>query len=157
LSRTHRQIRDQRSRVNFDADLGEYLPYPAVCRSVVDESKPAWFTRQKNVLCHGHRWDETEVLVDHCDGRVLGAVIAGHGSVEPDLTGVAFVDSVQDLYERRLPGPVLACDPMDLSAFEDEVDAVEHLYAVERLADSSGLENVRGGRFRRRGGIHCGP
>ena len=82
---------------------------------------------ERDVLGHGERLDEPEVLVHHPDPgveRVARAVEHDRLAVEADLALVGPVEAGEDVRERALAGAVLAEERVHLADGRLEVDAV---------------------------------
>ena len=74
---------------------------------------------EQDVLGHGLRRDEREVLVDHAEpgrDRVARRAEGDRLAVEQDLAGIRPVQPGQDVHERALAGAVLAEQGVDLAA-----------------------------------------
>ena len=97
-----------------------------------------------DVLCHGQRGDEAELLEDHGDARTPRVQGTGQqeGSVA-ELQGplIGLVDAVDHLDEGRLARAILAHEAVDLAAAQREVHAVKGLDAAEGLADARGAQD----------------
>ena len=113
-------------------------------RLLVVQQRPArGLGPQHQVLGHGHDRDEHEVLVDHADAqpdRLPRGVDRDRLAVEQDLALVRVVEPVEDVHQRRLAGPVLPEQRMDLAALELEVDRVVRDQRAEALRDPAQLE-----------------
>ena len=94
---------------------------------------------------------QVQFLVDHADAEALrrrGVRNLDFRTLEPNLAGVALVDAVEDLHERRLAGAVLADQCMDLArkevemAIDERVDPGEVLDYPAHFKEGLGHEVV---------------
>ena len=102
-----------------------------------------------DVLRHGHRRDEPEVLVHHPDAGgdgLGGGVELVRRSVDLDVAGVGAVDAGEDVAQRRLAGAVLPEQRVDLAAAQLEVDVAKRPDPVEALRDVAGPDGRDVGR-----------
>ena len=98
--------------------------------------------------------DEHEVLVDHADpavDRVRRAVDRDGLAVHQDLALVRIGETVEDVHQGRLAGPVLAEQGVDLARAHLEVDVVVGDHARIALRHAAHLE--RGDVSRRDGAV----
>ena len=93
----------------------------------------------RDVLGHGHRVDQAEILMDEGDRQLLGDRI-DRAAAQPDLAAVGAVHARQDLDQRRLAGAVLAQQSVDLAGPHLEVDGIERERAGEALGQPPDLE-----------------
>src|SRR5208337_3231252 len=96
--------------------------------------------------------NEFELLEDGGDaGRLRGARVSEPHfcAVDQHLAGVRLHLARENVHQRRLAGPILAEQRMDLAAIEIEVDPAERLDAAKMLDDSAHREQRRG-RVQRR-------
>ena len=106
-----------------------------------------------DVLRHGHRRHEAEVLVHHPDAgrdRLGGGVELADRTVDLDVAGVGTVDAREHVAERRLAGAVLAEQRVDLAAAQVEVDVAKRDDPVEALRDVAGSAAASAAPRRRR-------
>ena len=94
----------------------------------VDEDAPAHrLASQDDVFGDGEIRDQLEMLVHHADPqavRIQGAVDGHLSAAQRDSAGAGLLQSVEDLHERRLAGPVLADDRVDLVLLDGEIHAI---------------------------------
>ena len=121
-----------------------------------------------DVLGDRHPFDQPQILVDKGDRQPIRSGL-GRPSVKHDVARVGFVDPGQHLYQRRLAGPVLAEQRVDLAAADVEVDMIERDRAGESLdepahheqrrlaAVGADLLNTIHDRFYRRNGVATIP
>src|SRR5688572_977995 len=89
-----------------------------------DQAALPWITgNDGDVLRYGHAADEAQILVDERDRRL--GVPRQWSSLNENFAAISGVDSSQDLDQRRLAGPVLPHQRVDLSCFQREVDTIE--------------------------------
>src|SRR5208337_1473532 len=96
--------------------------------------------------------NEFELLEDGGDaGRLRGARVSEPHfcAVDQHLAGVRLHHARENVHQRRLPGPVLAEQRMDLAAIEIEVDPAERLDPTEAFDDPAHGEQWRGRDQRR--------
>src|SRR4051794_8653693 len=75
-----------------------------------DTATRRWFPPKNDVLRHGERGNEREVLMHHADAVANGGVRIGnrHGlAVQDNLTAVRLLQSVENLHQCRLACAVL--------------------------------------------------
>ena len=104
---------------------------------------------EEDVLGHGLRWDQREVLVDHADAggdRVPWRAQLDRLATDPDLALVGTVQAGEHVHERALACPVLAQQGMDLADAQVEVDVIVGDDSRERLDDPDRLDGERGRR-----------
>ena len=93
-----------------------------------------------DILRHRQRLEQREMLEHHANAERAGRIGVAHRNghaVPEDLPFVRLLHAIDDLHERRLAGPVLAEQRMDLPRSNREVDTViGHGYA-ETLADTT--------------------
>ena len=98
---------------------------------------------ERDVLEHGQRLEQREVLEDHADpdgARGLGARDVDGEAVEADLARVRLLDAVDHLDQRRLAGAVLAEKRVDLARANREAHPVVGEDAREGLGDLPELQ-----------------
>jgi hypothetical protein len=98
---------------------------------------------ERDVLGHGERADQHEVLVDHAEpaGQRVGRRAQAHGlAVEADRALVGLVEPVEDLHQGGLAGAVLADQRVDRARMDGEGDVVVGAERAERLDDSVELD-----------------
>ena len=111
----------------------------------VDQAEPALgLARLEDVLRHGQRVGQGQLLVDHgdsqragLDGRVGRNLLA----VEDDLAGGGLVHAGEYVHQRGLARAVFAHDGVDLALAHVKVHIVERLYAGEFLANMGNTAN----------------
>jgi len=84
--------------------------------------------RERDVLDHGDRLEQREVLEHHGDAqgaRFARVVDARRQPVPFDAAGIGAHRAVDDLHQRALAGTVLAQDSMDLARRNRKVDSVQ--------------------------------
>jgi hypothetical protein len=99
---------------------------------------------EDDVLRHGERLHEPEMLVHHPDPRVervAGGVEVHRSPVQENLALVRPVEAGEDVRERALPGPVLAEERVHLAGGRLEVDAVIRDHARKPLRDPAHLDS----------------
>jgi len=98
---------------------------------------------QRDVLGDGHRVDQHEVLVDHphagVDGIPWGVERPGY-TIDHDLAGGRLVEPVEDVHQRRLPGPVLTEQRVDGPPLDGQVHVVVRDDTRESLRDPPHLD-----------------
>ena len=98
-----------------------------------------------DVLEHGHRLEQREVLEHHADAhgaRRLRARDVHRLAVEADLARVGVQHAVNHLDQRRLAGAVLAEQRVDLPGAHAKADAVVGEDAGKRLGYAVELQAV---------------
>jgi hypothetical protein len=139
------------ARVGTDANaeaIGGHLRGP---HGGIQVERDARSPAEGQVLGHGHRPDEREVLRDHADARRDGVLRRADDELTPvdqDGPRVRVGQPVQDAHQRRLAGAVLAQQGVDLAALDGEVDRVVRDERPEVLGDPAQLDR---GRRRHRG------
>ena len=112
---------------------------------------------QHQVLEHGERGDEAQVLVHHADAQLAAGLGESMRTSRPSTrmrAAVRLVEPGQDAHERGLAGAVLAQEAEHLAAHRREADAVVGDDAREGLGDAGQLDRGDGcprGRRPRRG------
>ncbi len=112
----------------------------AVLRLLVEEDPAAagGLPPDKEVLGHREVVHHVELLVNDADPhreRVRRVAGIEESSEVPDLARIAPLDAGEDLHERRLAGPVLAHQGVDLARREVEIDRPQRVNAREPLVD----------------------
>ena len=151
LLQSERDVLDASARLDHDLEALLELADPSFDRAPVEHRSHALVT-EHDVLRHGERRHEHEVLVDHPDAerdRVARSGDAYVLAVEADGAGVRVIEAVQDVHEGRLARAVLADERVDLALVHDEVHALQRLQLAETLGDAAHLEKRLGGPFRR--------
>src|SRR5204862_7146786 len=109
---------DAGERIDFErVPLGDLLDPPAGTPFV-----DAALLAKGDVLPHGERPDQAEVLVHHREPerrRFDGITHRDWPAVQQNLTVVGGSEAEEDVHQRRLPGPVLPEDAVDLAAARD--------------------------------------
>jgi hypothetical protein len=116
----------------------------------VDGRGRARLRPEHDVLGHGHRLDEHEVLVHHADAEADGVVRrldAAHVAFDEDVARVGPVEAVGDAHGGRLPRPVLADDGVDGARLDLDVDVVVRQHVAEALGDVAEFEHKGSGRW----------
>ena len=101
---------------------------------------------QRDVLRHGHRGDDREVLVDHADAGGDGGGGGGEAArdaVEADGARVGLQHPEGDAHQRRLPRAVLAEDGVERPAPHGERRPVERDGGAEAPDDAVEREHFR--------------
>ena len=83
------------------------------------------------------------MLVHHANAepnRVGRAMDRGRAAVEDDLTGVRPNQSIDDVHQRRLAGPILPQKRVDLAPLDDQVHIVIRPEVSEGLDDPTKLQ-----------------
>ena len=104
---------------------------------------------EEDVLGHGLRRDQREMLVDHADAggdRIPWRAQLDRLAADPDRALVGPIQAREHVHERALACPVLAQQGMDLADAHVEVDVVVGDDARERLDDPDRLDGERGRR-----------
>ena len=130
----------------------------ARARSIPAAQREAALGAEQQVLQHGERLDQHEMLVDHADAardRVLRACgSCARWPSDQDLAAVGLVEAVEDVHQRRLAGAVLADDAVDGAGGDDEAMSRLAWTAPKRLlmprSSIAGGERGRGRRSGRR-------
>ena len=110
-------------------------------------NRPGW-PPQVQVLGHAQFRQQVHLLVDRADAQVAGRHRRRRVDlppVEPERARRPRVDAGQHLDQRRLPGPVLPQQRVDLPTANGQVDVVQRLDAGERLGQPADLQQRRGG------------
>ena len=136
-----RELPDLRLRAHGEpVALTELLDAPLGRRRTQDGATSlATVIAEHDVLGHGERLDEPEVLMHHADPRVDGIArrVESHRlSVELDLALVRAIETGQDVRQRRLAGAVLAEERVHLAGRGLEGHAVVRDDAGEPLRDA---------------------
>ena len=99
-----------------------------------------------DVLGDGQWRNQHEMLVHHADAepdRVRRAMDGGRVAVDDDLAAVGADQSVDDVHQRRLSGPVLSQKRVDLAPLDDQVHVVIRPELSEGLDDPAKLQRRR--------------
>ena len=135
----HRQARHPRVRVDAQAEARGELADDGPRAAPVEQPVATRLPADRQVLRHGERREQHEVLVDHRDPQPMGvgdAADLDRSAVEPDRARVAGDVAGKDLHEGRLAGPVLADDRVDAAGLELEVDPAQGPNPVVVLDDA---------------------
>ncbi len=111
----------------------------------------AAFTRcermpEQDVLGHGERLHQLEVLVHHADvvpRRIARAIEPHRVVVDQHVARLRRIEPGRDVHQRRLAGAVLAEQRVHLAPARIEVRVDQRLEAVEGLADAGELQRGR--------------
>ena len=135
---TDRQLPHLRTGVHRKSvSVGEFLH--ALLDGLCVQNEGGVVVTQHDVLGHGERGDEPEVLVHHSDAGVECRTGRGELRVHPAQVDVSFVGPVQtgeDVGQRGLPGAVLAEECVHFTGACLEFDPVVRHDAREALHDS---------------------
>ena len=126
----------------------------------VDDPEARLLAAEEEVLPHGERGHEVELLVDRGDPRaqrVDGPSKRNRRAVQLQLTRVGSVGAGDDLDERALAGAVLADQRVDLARADLEVRASQGMHAGEALLDTGQAEERRVHRPPAGRGSRVGP
>ena len=140
-------VADARVGVHAEPEAVRQLAHAPGRRLGVEQHALARLGGEDDVLGHRHHRHEHEVLVDHPDPEVdrLPRRLDRHRlAVEQELALVGPVEPVEDAHQRRLAGPVLAQQRVDLALAQVEVDAVVRDDRAESLRDPPQLEREGG-------------
>ena len=99
---------------------------------------------EENVLGDGHELDEIEFLINDADAgrhRLAGGETGVAPTLEDDLAAVGLIGPGQDFDQRRLAGPILAEQRVNLPSAARKRDVAQRLDAAERLRDIQHFEN----------------
>ena len=152
LLHADRQARHRRVEVDLEAVVALERRDLGRARSAPVGQGEAALGAEQQVLEHGERLDQHEVLVDHADAgldRVLRALDRRGLAVDQDLAAVGLVEAVEDVHQGRLAGAVLADDAVDRAGRDDQVDVAVGVDEAEALVDPAQLDR-RGQRPRQR-------
>src|SRR5690606_11947081 len=97
------------------------------------------FEAEGDVLRHGQRLEQREVLEHHADAEAarLGGTADMHRRAGPaDLARIRLQHAVDDLDQGALAGAVLAEQGMDLARADGEIDTVVRKAAGKGLGDA---------------------
>ena len=125
--------RDRRRRVDVEVERLQELLRLDVESS---EAGQQLFRAQLDVLRRRHRRDKAGLLIHHADPdgeRVARSVEMGRLAIDDDLARGELDRARDRLAERRLAGPVLAYQGMDLAATEIEIDGLDGVDAAVDL------------------------
>ena len=141
----HLLLRDTERRnplagIEVETKLLEEGGRAVVERAIVEDERqaPPRLSADEDVLGDRQVGHQVQLLVDHADAEVLrsrGVRNLDLRTLEPYDAGVALVDAVEDLHERRLAGAVLADQGVDLARVEVEVAIRERMNARKVLRD----------------------
>src|SRR3984957_2579506 len=128
------------------------------------EQLRARFAANEHVLGDRHVGGEGELLIDGDDSSALGVVRRRKSDRLPEQLDFARIGALragENLKQRRLAGPVLAQERVDLGRSHFEMDVLKRTHAGKALADASHFEDgavrlCRSGRKRRRRVGHSG-
>src|SRR5690606_15223113 len=139
LQDAHGQVFDHRGGADGQTEGVGQLLDPGYGPLGVYPSELGRLLPEDEVLGDGEAGEELERLVDHAQHAADGI----ERRVEPDglapdqdLAFVGWDEAVEDRHERRLAGPVLPDDAVDLAPSGREVDAVTGQDSGEPLGDS---------------------
>jgi len=147
LLEPHRQVADACARVDLQAVAVRELAHHLPGRGQVHHPAPRALVAEHNVLGHGQRRDEHEVLVHHPDPAPDGVLRPPDDhrlAVVDDLAGVRTLEPVDDVHQRRFASSVLAEQGVDLAPLDDEVHAVVGPQPSEGLDDPAKFEGRHG-------------
>ncbi len=140
----HRKIVDVGIGVNVQAVLVGQLTDSVGCPVPVEEQTIApGFVAQHDVLGHGQRGDEHEMLVHHADALgngVVGAVDVGLAAVEEDLAFVRGIETVQSVHQGGLSCPVFPQEGVDFPLLQCQVNVVVGQHAREGLGNTAQVQ-----------------
>ena len=143
-----RELPDLRFRIDAQPELVHQAV--GACHQVAaGDTRRGRVPSEVDVLRHGHRRHEAEVLVHHPDARgdgLGGGVELVWRSFDLDVAGVGAVDAGEDVAQRRLARAVLAEERMDFAAAQLEVDVAQRQDPVEALRDVTGPDGRDVGR-----------
>ena len=134
-----REVVDERVGVYREAELVGERANLARRLPQINRGGRARLRPEHDVLGHGHRVHQHEVLVDHPDAEADGVVrrlYLPRLAVDQNLARVGRVEAVGDAHRRGLPRPVLAHDGVDRPRPDPDVDVVVGQYVAEALGDS---------------------
>ena len=142
-----RQGADQRVRVDVEPEpLAEFDDTAMRLAAIEEDGIGHRLLAEQDVVGDRQHRHEHEVLVDHADAPAdgVGRIVDRDGrAIEEDLAGVGRGQSVQDVHERGLAGPVLAEQGVDLTRPDLEVDRVVRDHARIALGDAAHLQGWR--------------
>ncbi len=93
---------------------------------------------EHDVLRHGERVDQHEVLMHHADARAHGVTRASEVhdfAIDQDLTAIGVIETKKYVHERRLTRTVFAQQGVHRARFDREVDLVVRYEVPEFLGD----------------------
>jgi hypothetical protein len=96
----------------------------------------------RDILGHGHPFDEAEILMNEGDRQRIRPGMHGFAG-KLDLARVGPVDSGQNFDERRFAGAVLAEERVNLAAANVEVDVIQRKRPGEVLDEAGHGEKRR--------------
>ncbi len=137
------EIFDARARVDREAVVRRELRDPFGRRLEVHDD-PARLVAEDDVLGHGHRVHQHEVLVHHPDAgrdRVVRAPDVDHRPVDRDRSFVRPVEAVRDAHRGRLPRAVLTDDRVDRPGTDAQAHPVVRHDRPEPLRHPPQLEH----------------
>ena len=123
------------------ADVALYLAQPFAVALEADRRRRG----EQDVLRHGERPHQLEMLVNHADalpGRIARPGEAHRVVVHQQLPGFGRIEPGRDVHERRLARAVLPQQRMHLAPARGEVGVGQRGEAVEGLADAGEFQCV---------------
>ena len=141
LALAHREIRDQRGRLQRQPELRRH-PRDALAER--PEIEPPG-QGERDVLGHGERLEQREVLEHHADPEPPGrrrVRDVDRLAAPPELPVGGLERAVDDLDERRLAGAVLAEQRVDLAGRQAQRHPVVRGEVAEALDDVECLEEI---------------
>src|SRR5437016_9079158 len=102
------------------------------------------FRAEDDVLGHGQRPHQHEVLVHHADAepnRVARRADLAHLPIDEDVAAVRCVEAIRDAHGRRLARAVLADDCVDGARGDGDVEMIIGQHGAEALRDAAQLES----------------
>ena len=136
------------SHVQRDAEFGQDRFGVAKHLSPVDH-RSAVLVTDENVLGDIEIGKQQRLLIDCGDAQSLrlgGAANRDRSAGQKHLAAIRLMHAGYDLDERRLAGPVLAKQRVNLAGVKRERDVIERLGGVESLGDAANLQDRRDDR-----------
>ncbi len=134
----YRQLPDLGPRINLQAK-----PVCQRCNFLVifaqAHQKPRLIQAKQDILGHGLRRYEHEMLMHHADARLDGIpwrIEVHRKSVDLDGPGILTIQAGQHVHEGAFAGTVLAQKTMDLAFSDFKVDVIVREHTGESLHDS---------------------
>ena len=143
----HGQLPDVGGGVHLEAETLRQFPDPSGNGLQIGQGSPGGGESQGHIFGDRQRGHQHEMLVDHADTVGYGIRRRGQPNgpaIQANLSGIGLVETVKDLHQGALAGPVLPEKRVDFSRHQVEIHPIVGNHARKGFSDGAHFKNGSG-------------